>query len=458
MKVIVCGAGQVGWQIARHLSSERNDVTLVDSKPELIRRATDALDVQGVVGFASHPGVLEQAGARDADMVIAATYSDEVNMVTCQVAHSVFGVTRKIARLREQSYLDPRFSDLFRREHMPIDVIISPEREVSQAALKRVAYPEAFDVQEYFQGKALLIGLSLDAECAVLNTSLRQLSDLFPTLRIMVAGVRRGKRLFAPEPEDQLYSGDQIYVLVDARDVPRAFEVFGKTPSRQERVLVIGGGNVGLSVARALENQPVRVRVKVIERDRTRAEAAADGLERSIVLHGDGMDSILLEEAGIAKIDSVLLLTDDDRTNLLAAVRAKTLGATQTISLINDPGMVSLAGAMGIDAHINPRALTVSSILRHVRHGRVRSVYLLGDREAEVIEAQVLGTSQLSNARVRDIAFPEGALLIGVSRKGEFLRPTGDMVLREGDLVVIFSLTGDVPKVDELLQVAVEFF
>lgn len=379
-------------------------------------------------------------------------------MVTCQVAHSVFGVTRKIARLREQSYLDPRFSDLFRREHMPIDVIISPEREVSQAALKRVAYPEAFDVQEYFQGKALLIGLSLDAECAVLNTSLRQLSDLFPTLRIMVAGVRRGKRLFAPEPEDQLYSGDQIYVLVDARDVPRAFEVFGKTPSRQERVLVIGGGNVGLSVARALENQPVRVRVKVIERDRTRAEAAADGLERSIVLHGDGMDSILLEEAGIAKIDSVLLLTDDDRTNLLAAVRAKTLGATQTISLINDPGMVSLAGAMGIDAHINPRALTVSSILRHVRHGRVRSVYLLGDREAEVIEAQVLGTSQLSNARVRDIAFPEGALLIGVSRKGEFLRPTGDMVLREGDLVVIFSLTGDVPKVDELLQVAVEFF
>ncbi|ATX66651.1 Trk system potassium transporter TrkA [Roseinatronobacter bogoriensis] len=458
MKVIVCGAGQVGLQIARHLSSERNDVTLVDSKPELVRRATDTLDVQGIVGFASHPNILEQAGARDADMVIAATYSDEVNMVTCQVSHSVFGVTRKIARLRELSYLDPRYSDLFRREHMPIDVIISPEREVSQAALKRVAYPEAFDVQEYFQGKALLIGLSLDEECAVLNTSLRQLSDLFPTLRIMVAGVRRGKRLFAPEPEDQLYAGDQIYVLVDARDVPRAFEVFGKSPARQERVLVVGGGNVGLSVARALENQPVRVRVKVIERDRARAEAAADGLERSIVLHGDGMDANLLDEAGIGKIDSVLLLTDDDRTNLLAAVRAKSLGATQAISLINDPGMVPLADAMGIDAHINPRALTVSSILRHVRHGRVRSVYLLGDREAEVIEAQVLSTSQLSNARVRDISFPEGALLIGVSRKGEFLRPSGDMVLREGDLVVIFSLTGDVPKVDELLQVAVEFF
>ncbi len=458
MKVIVCGAGQVGWQIARHLSAERNDVTVVDRQPELVRRATDALDVQGVTGFASHPNILEQAGARDADMVIAATYSDEVNMVTCQVAHSVFGVTRKIARLREQTYLDPRYSDLFRREHMPIDVIISPEREVSQAALKRVAYPEAFDVHEYFQGKALLIGLMLDEECAVLNTSLRQLSELFPTLRIMVAGLRRGARLFAPEPEDQLFAGDQVYFLVDARDVARAFEVFGKTPSRQERVLVVGGGNVGLSVAKVLEHQPDRVRVKMIERDRARAEVAADALVRSIVLNGDGMDSNLLIEAGIAKTDAVLLLTDDDRTNLLAAVRAKDLGARQAISLINDPGMVSLAGAMGIDAHINPRALTVSSILRHVRHGRVRSVYLLGDREAEVIEAQVLATSQLSNARVRDIGFPEGALLIGVSRQGEFLRPKGDMVLREGDLVVIFALTADVPTVDELLQVAVEYF
>ncbi|MGY6547813.1 MAG: Trk system potassium transporter TrkA [Roseinatronobacter sp.] len=458
MKVIICGAGQVGWQIARHLAAERNDVTIVDSKPELIRRATDAMDVQGIAGFASHPEVLEQAGARDADMVIAATYSDEVNMVTCQVAHSVFGVTRKIARLREQSYLDPRFSDLFRRDHMPIDVVISPEREVSQAALKRVAYPEAFDVHEFFQGQALLIGLVLTESCPVLNTSLRQLSDLFPTLRIMVAGVRRGKRLFAPTAEDQLYDGDSIYILLDARDMARTLEVFGKSPLQRERVLIIGGGNVGLSVARTLENQPVRVRVKVIERSRARAEVAADALERSIVLHGDGMDANLLEEADIRKTDAVLLLTDDDRTNLLAAVRAKTLGARLAISLINDPGMVSLAGAMGIDAHINPRALTVSSILRHVRHGRVRSVYLLGDREAEVIEAQVLATSGLCNQRIRDIDFPEGALLIGLSRKGIFQRPSADMVLREGDLVVIFSLTADVPKVDELLQVAVEFF
>ncbi|MCC5991187.1 MAG: Trk system potassium transporter TrkA [Rhodobacteraceae bacterium] len=458
MKVIVCGAGQVGWQIARHLSRERNDITVVDNDPALVQRATDTLDVQGILGFASHPDILERAGAADADMVIAATHSDEVNMVTCQVAHSVFGVTRKIARLRQQSYLERGYSALFRREHMPIDVIISPEQEVSVAALKRVAYPGTFDVHEYFGGKALLMGMTLAEDCSVLNTPLRQLSDLFPTLRVMVAGVRRGKRLFAPEPEDQLFSGDQVYVLVDARDADRCFEVFGKTHKRQERVLIIGGGNVGLSVARSLEAQPQRVRVKLIERARARAEIAADALERSIVLHGDGLDPELLTEAGIERTDAVLVLTDDDKTNLLAAVRAQSMGGQMAISLINDPSLVPLADAMGVDAYINPRALTVSSILRHVRHGLVRSVYLVGDREAEVIEAQVLGTSQLANRAVRDIPFPEGALLIGVLRGGEFLKPTGGTILREADLVVIFSLTGDVPQVDELLQVAVEFF
>lgn len=458
MKIIVCGAGQVGWQIARHLSRERNDVTVVDNNPALVQRATDTLDVQGILGFASHPNVLERAGARDADMVIAATHSDEVNMVTCQVAHSVFGVTRKIARLRAQSYLERAYADLFRREHMPIDVIISPEREVSLAAMKRVAYPAAFDVHEYFNGKALLLGMTLGPECAVLDTSLRELSDLFPTLRVMVAGIRRGKRLFAPEPEDQLFDGDQVYVLVDARDVERCFEVFGKQNIRYDRVLVVGGGNVGLSVAQMLERAPERVRVKLIERNRARAEFAADALERSIVLFGDGLDAELLTEAGISRTGAVLLLTDDDKTNLLGAVRAKSLGAQMVISLVNDPSLVALADEIGIDAFINPRALTVSSILRHVRHGRVRSVYMVGEREAEVIEAQVLGTSQLAGRAVRDVQFPEGALLIGILRKNEFLKPHGSVVLAEGDLVVIFSLTADVPAVDELLQVAVEFF
>jgi trk system potassium uptake protein len=191
MKVIICGAGQVGWQIARHLSGENNDVTLVDNNPALVRRATDTLDVRGITGFASHPDVLDTAGARDADMIIAATFSDEVNMVTCQVAHSVFSVPRKIARLRSQSYLDAIYSDLYRRDHLPIDVVISPEREVAEAALRRIGSPSTFDTENFLSGDAQLIGISLDGACAVLDTPLRQLSELFSTLRAVVVGVRR---------------------------------------------------------------------------------------------------------------------------------------------------------------------------------------------------------------------------------------------------------------------------
>ena len=195
MKIIVCGAGQVGWQIARHLSGEANEVTVVDNNPALVRRAADTLDVMGITGFASHPHVLEAAGAADADMLIAATHSDEVNMVTCQVAHSVFNVTRKIARLREQTYLEPQYATLFTRANMPIDVVISPEREVSRAALKRLMYSSTFDVEEFLDGRGQLLGLALDADCPVLNTPLRQLTELFSTLRATVVGVRRGKRL-----------------------------------------------------------------------------------------------------------------------------------------------------------------------------------------------------------------------------------------------------------------------
>ncbi|MFT4782910.1 MAG: trk system potassium uptake protein TrkA, partial [Paracoccaceae bacterium] len=326
MKVIICGAGQVGWQIARHLSGEQNDVTVVDNNADLVRRATDTLDVQGIAGFASYPDVLERAGARDADMIIAATYSDEVNMVTCQVAHSVFAVPRKIARLRSQSYLTAIYSDLYRRDHMPIDVVISPEREVAEAALQRLAAPAAFDTESFLGGKVQLLGISLEGDCPVLDTPLRQLTDLFSTLRAVVVGVRREGTLFAPAARDQLFAGDQIYVISHSSDVDRTLEIFGKTTRKQERVVIIGGGNVGLAVAKALEGRAVRVRAKVIERNRACAERAADALERTIVLNGDGLDMDILNEAGIARADAVLCVTDDDKVNLLAAVRAKSAG------------------------------------------------------------------------------------------------------------------------------------
>src|SRR6056297_1177546 len=303
MKVIICGAGQVGWQIARHLSGEDDDVTVVDNNPDLVRRATDTLDVQGIAGHASYPDILDRAGARDADMIVAATHSDEVNMVTCQVAHSVFAVPRKIARLRAQAYLDAVYSDLYRRDHMPIDVVISPEREVALAALRRIAAPSAFDTESFLDGAVQLLGLQLDADCPTLGTPLRELTDLFSTLHAIVVGIRREGTLFAPDPRDQLFEGDQIYVATPARDVGRTLEIFGKSAKSPDRVVIVGGGNVGLTVARRLE----------------RAERAADALERTIVLNGDGMEQSLLEEASIDTADAVLCVTDDDKVNLLAA-------------------------------------------------------------------------------------------------------------------------------------------
>ena len=458
MKVIICGAGQVGWQIARHLANEKNDVTVVDRNAELVRRATDTLDVQGIVGFASYPDVLARAGADDADMIIAATHSDEVNMVTCQVAHSVFNIPRKIARLRSQSYLDAIYADLYRRDHLPIDVVISPEKEVAEAALRRLQTPAAFETEFFFGGYVQMLGITLDDKCPVLNTPLKQLSDLFSTLSTVVVAIRREGTLFVPSSGDQLFAGDSCYICVQKHDVQRALEVFGKTTHTQDRVVIVGGGNVGFAVAQNLEGRSSRIRAKVIEINRETAEHAAEALEKTIVLHGDGLDSEMLSEANIERSDVILAVTDDDKTNLLSAIRAKSMGCPLAICLINDSSMVPLLHAMGIDSYVNPRATTVSSILRHIRHGRVRGVYSIGDAEAEVIEAQVLSTSTIAGQYIRDIEFPEGVLLGAVRKGTEILKPSGSLRIEDGDHVVLFVLAADVSEVERLLQVTIDFF
>jgi trk system potassium uptake protein TrkA len=460
MKIIVCGAGQVGGQIARHLALEggTNRVTIVDSNPALVRRITEAYDVAGVAGFASHPDVLERAGARDADMVIAATQSDEVNMVICQVAHTLFSVPRKIARLRARAYLDAMYSDLYSTEHLPIDVVISPEIAVAEAVMQRLAAPAAFDIESFLDGRAQLLGIALDSDCAVLATQLRQLTELFSTLRAVVVGVRRGERLFVPESTDQLFNDDQIYVFTATEDVSRVMEIFGKRHLEVERALIVGAGSIGLELAQKLEASPRRPRLKIIERSRPRAEVVADALKRTVVLNGDGLDLDILEEAGIAKMDAVIALTEDDKTNILSCVRAKTEGAKLTIALINDPSLDSLIDPMGIDAYVNPRSTTVSSILRFVRHGRIRAVYSITDGEAEAIEAQVLGTSPIAGILVRDADLPRDAI-IGLMRKGdEIIRPRGSTRIEEGDILTIFAKREAVPDVERLFQVSVDFF
>ncbi len=341
---------------------------------------------------------------------------------------------------------------------MPIDVVISPEREVADAALRRLAVPAAFDTESFLDGQADLLGIHLDNDCPVLDTPLRQLTELFSTLNAVVVGVQREGKIFVPDSGDQLFAGDQIYVISANADVPRTLEIFGKTQKKGERAIVVGGGNVGLTVAQKLEQGENRTRVKLIELNRSIAETAADALERTIVLHGDGLDIELLDEANISKTDAVLAVTDDDKTNLLSCARAKAMGCPLVIALVNDPSLASLMGPLGIDAFINPRTTTVSSILRHIRHGRIRAVYSVGDAEAEVIEAQVMGTSALAGKSIRDIEWPEGSM-VGAIRKGDkLIVPRADTRLEESDSLVVFALADDVPGVEKLFQVSLDFF
>jgi trk system potassium uptake protein TrkA len=270
--------------------------------------------------------------------------------------------------------------------------------------------------------------------------------------------VRRGDRLFVPEASDQLYAEDQVYVMTATEDLPRVMEIFGKVHLEVRRLLIIGAGNIGLHVARTLEASHRGNRLKIIERNRARAEEAADALKRTVVLNGDGLDLELLEEANVSAMDAVLALTDDDKTNILACVRAKTEGAKLVVALVNDPSLIGLIGPMGIDAYVNPRSTTVSSILRYVRHGRIRAVYSIGDAEAEVLEAQVLGTSMIAGRTVRDSELPDGSL-IGLIRKGDtVVVPKGDTRLAEGDVLTIFAMRDQVAEVERLFQVGLDFF
>ena len=457
MRIIICGAGQVGWQIARQLSGEGHDVALIDRDERLIQQANDALDVQGITGHASHPDVLDSAGAEDCDLLIAATASDEVNIVACQVAHALFSVPRRFARLRGHAYLLPQYADLYQAQHLPIDVVISPEQEVAQAALSRLDVPTTLDTETFMDGRVRLLAMALTEACPVLNTPLRHLDQTFFGLRAVVVGLRRAGRFLAPEPNDQLHAGDHAYVVAAAEDVARTLDIFGLPPRPVERVVLIGGGNIGLAVARALDARP-GISLKLIERDRDRAEAAAEALRRTVVLHGDGMAADLMAEAGVPRADAVLTLTADDRTNLLAAVRARQAGARMVDALINDTTLMPLAANLGIDGLISPRAVTVSSILRHIRRGRVRDVYALGDSEAELIEAQVLPGSALAGQRVRDIQLPRGALVAAIEKQGEILKPRPDTRIDQGDLVLIFALSGDIEEVERLLQVSADWF
>ncbi len=458
MKVIVCGAGQVGFNIARQLAAENNDVVIVDQLEPLVRKVTDTLDVGGVTGFASRPDVLGEAGARDADMLIAVTYSDEVNMVACQVAHTVFSIPRKIARVRAQAYLEPQWSDMFQRNHMPIDVIISPEVEVARSVLRRLSAPGAFESTPFLNGRVRMIGTRLAANCPLLHTPLRQLTQLFPDIAAKVVGFERNGKLYTPSGDDQLLPDDNVFIISREDHVGRTLALFGHEEEVARRIIIAGGGNVGLNVASALEKQERRIKVKLVERNRERAEYVAERLDRTIVLNGDVLDATLLAEANVADAEMIIALTDDDKANLLAGVLAKEEGTASAMALINNQNLMRLVAPLGLDAFINPRATTVSSILRHVRRGRIRALHSVRDGAAEVIEAQILATSSLAGTPLSSIALPPGVMVGAILSNNEIRVPDGRDVLKDGDNVVIFALKNAVQEVEKLFRVSVDYF
>jgi trk/ktr system potassium uptake protein len=457
MKVVICGAGQVGYHIASYLASEQNDVTVIDQAPELIARVNETLDVQAFVGNASQPDVLESAGAGDADMIIAVTFADEVNMVACQVAHSLFNVPTKIARIRQQSFLEPVWADLFSRDHMPIDVIISPEIEVAQAISRRLAVPGAFDMIPLAEDKVRVIGVRCTEDCPIVHTPLRQLTELFPDLHIVVVGIVHEENAFIPKSTDQMYPGDEVYFVADTDHVPRALAAFGYEEQEAHRMVIIGGGNIGLNLAKVIEATP-DMTARIVERDQARARKIASMLPDTMVTWGDGLDAEILEEINIRSADTVVAVTDDDETNILGSLLAKRYGVERTIALANKTTYSSLVTTLGIDVLVNPRAITVSTILQHIRRGRIRAVHSLRDGFGEIIEAEALETSPLVGSQIREGKLPSGVIIGAIVRDGEVIIPRGDTDVRARDRVILLATAGSVKKVEKLFAVRLEFF
>lgn len=458
MRVIICGAGQVGHGIAERLAAEKNDVSVIDTQPELIHKICDTLDVRGIVGHGSHPDVLEAAGAKEADMIIAVTLFDEVNIVACEVAHALFDVPTKIARIRSQAYLHSHHQDLFARDRVPIDVIISPEIEAGEMVLRRIALPGADDVVRFSDGKVYMVTIVCQDDCPVINTPLSQLSQLFPDLPATVVGVNRGGSLFIPRSADQLYAGDKAYVVTTKEQVHRTLSLFGHEELEATRIVIAGGGNIGLYVARAIEQRRSRARVKIIESNEQRATAVADQLRGTVVLAGSALDQRILLEADIQSADLMVSLTNSDQVNLLSCVLAKQLGCKTNLALINNPSFIDLTRQVGIDAHVNPGSVTISRVLEHVRRGRIRAVYSVDKGAGEIIEAEALETSPLVGAPLSGLELPDGMRIGAVYRDGAILKPDGGTRIQPRDRIVIFCLARAVKEVEQLFRVSLEFF
>ena len=458
MKVIIAGAGLVGFNIARYLAAAGNDVTIIDQRADLVRKIGDTVDIQAIVGHASHPSTLDQANAADADMLIAVTQADEVNMVACQVAHSLFNVPTKIARVRAQDYRLERWHSLFQRDHMPIDVIISPEVEVAQAIALRLEVPGALEVVPFAEDKVRLIALRCTSETPIVNTPLRQLTYLFPDLHLICVGVVREDKFFIPGADDQLLVEDEVYFVVETAHLERALPAFGYEQRMSERVVIAGGGNIGLFLARILEKRFPTLSLKLIEANPERAAFVADNLKRTIVLQGDAREREILDEANVRTAQSIVAVTNNDEVNVMTALLGKRLGGGRALALINNSTYDLVTRRIGIDVTINPRDTTVSSVLQHVRKGRLKSVHTIRDGVAEIYEVEAFETAPFVGKPLRDLRAHGGLVVGAIIRDGAVVMPRGGTIIEPHDRVIMVARNDMVRRVEQLFAVRFDYF
>jgi trk system potassium uptake protein TrkA len=437
VKILILGAGQVGRTAAQHLSREEaNEVTVVDVNEEVLRELQDRLDVRTVAGNAAHPSVLEAAGAAEAEVLVALTSSDEVNMMACEVAFALFRTPTKIARIRAAEYTSR--AELFGSDGLSVDVFISPEQLVTEYVERLIHHPGTLQVLDFADGRVRLVGVRAQRGGLLVGQSLRELARHLPKVEVRVVAIFRDGRCVAPEGDTLLAEGDEVFFLAARDDIRRVMAELRHGESEARRIVIAGGGNIGFRLAKKLE---LHNQVKVIERDARRARAVSELLEKAIVLHGDAADEQLLIEENIDSTDVFAALSNSEETNILAAMLAKRLGARKVMALINRPAYTELVESGSIDVAISPQTITIGSLLAHVRRGDVVRVHALRRGAAEALEAVVHGderSSRIVGRTVAEIALPEGASIGAVVRGDEVIMAHHDTRILADDHVILF--------------------
>ena len=457
MKILILGAGQVGSSAADHLSREEaNEVTVVDTRPDVLRELQDRLDIRTVVGHAAHPEVLERAGADDADIVVALTDTDETNMIACQVAYTMFKTSTKIARIRSAEYM--RATKLFAQDAIPIDVRISPEQLVCEYIEQLILYPGTSQVLDFADGRVRLVGARADRDGLLVGQRIATLKEHIPNTEARIAAIYRDGKAILPEGDTVIQEGDEVFFIADRKDIRVFMSEMRRLEDPVRRVVIAGGGNIGVRLAQALERTN---QVKIIERDPKRARHISEQLNKAIVLVGDAADEDLLLEENIDNVDVFCGLTNSEEANILSSMLAKRLGAHKVMALINRTSYVDLVEAGSIDIAISPQQITIGSLLAHVRRGDVVKVHSLRRGAAEAIEAIAHGDetqSRVVGRSIEQINLPKGASIVALVRHGQVIIAHHDTVIETDDHVIIFLTDRrKIEYLEELFQVNVSF-